>query len=77
MDTECLYYIAGIDQYWRKSKQGVGEEGGVNVEGTAVPVAAVGSLKALGQVLSAIALAYPFQPLKRMSQSIDSQSVST
>lgn len=36
-----------MDQYWRNSKQGVGEEGGVDVEDAAVPVAAVGSLKAL------------------------------
>lgn len=68
-----MYCRAGIDQYWKNSKQGVGVEGGVDVEGAAVLVAAVGSLKALGQAVSAIALAYPFQPLKRISQSIGSQ----
>lgn len=72
-----MYCRAGIDQYCRNSKQGVGEEGGVDVEGAAVPVAAVGSLKALGQALSAITLAHPFQPLERMSQSTGSESVST
>lgn len=55
----------------------MGEEGGVDVEGAAVSVAAVVSLKAPGQALSATALSYPFQPLKRMSQSIGSQSAST
>lgn len=55
----------------------MGEEGRVDVEGAAVPVAAVGSLKVLGQALSAIALAHAFQPLEMMSQSIGPQSVST
>lgn len=72
-----MYCRAGIDQYQRNSKQGVGEEGGVDVEGAVVPVDAVGSLKALGQALSAVALAYPFQPLKRTSHSTGSQSIST
>lgn len=35
-----------------KQQAGYGEEGGVDVEGAAVPVTAVGSLKALGWALS-------------------------